>query len=121
MAAIAAESHSRALRLDEAERAHLFDLARAAGESRAAEFFVDWDSLAADAVAAPRSEAGRNPYDHSLTELVGGLSARSADFRRLWAKHDVYAHTTGAKRMRHPVVGELELTFEALELATDPA
>ncbi|HEY0279935.1 MAG TPA: helix-turn-helix transcriptional regulator [Solirubrobacterales bacterium] len=182
------ESLSKALQLDEAERTHLFDLARSASldhpgrgrtgdrqvrpnvqrtidaitvpsyvrdrrrdilaanplaealysplfedpfrpansarftflSARAQEFFADWHSVARDAVAALRIEAGRNPYDRSLSELVGELSTRSEAFRQLWAEHDVRFHTTGTKRMRHPVVGELELTFEAMEIAADP-
>lgn len=182
------ESLSRALRLDEAERAHLFDLARGAdatgcrhrdtskqivrpsvhrtidailarayvrngrrdilaanalGEALysplfddpfrpvnpvrfaflhplARDFFIDWTATVADAVAALRSEAGRNPYDHSLSELVGELSTRSEEFRSLWSAHDVRFHTTGAKKIRHPQIGDLELTFEAMEIAADP-
>jgi transcriptional regulator with XRE-family HTH domain len=182
------ESLSRALRLDEAERAHLFDLARGAapggsrrpasarqtirpavqrtldaigtpayvrngrrdilaanplGEAlysplfedpfrpvnvarfvfftpRAAEFFPDRAKITRDTVAALRSEAGRNPYDHGLSELVGELSTRSEDFRTLWAEHDVRFHTSGDKLVHHPVVGELELAYEAMEIAADP-
>jgi transcriptional regulator with XRE-family HTH domain len=177
-----------ALQLDEAERAHLFDLARAANESpsarrrpaaarvrpgiqqvldsqlspafvangrgdmlatnrlaralfsplfedparpvniprfrflnpRAAEFFLDWESTATESVAAIRSEAGKNPYDKALTDLVGELSTRSAEFRTLWAGHDVRLHRTGVKRLHHPIVGDLELSYEVLELPSDP-
>jgi transcriptional regulator with XRE-family HTH domain len=183
------ESLSRALQLDEAERAHLFDLARAAGPGgsrraasgggivvrpavqrtldalatpayvrngrrdilaanalgealyapvfadpfrptnvarfvfltpRAEEFFPDQATIARDTVAALRSEAGRNPYDRGLTDLVGELSTRSELFRKLWAEHDVHFHASGVKKMRHPVVGDLDLTFEAMEIAADP-
>lgn len=180
------ESLARALRLDEAERAHLFDLARgdrrgsrrnpstqlvrpsvqrtidaigapayvrngrrdilaanALGEAlyaplfddpfrpvnvarfvflqpRASDFFIDFPTVTRDTVASLRSEAGQNPYDHGLTELVGELSTRSEEFRTLWAAHDVRFHTTGAKKVRHPLVGELDLTFEAMEIAADP-
>lgn len=76
--------------------------------------------MAHDAVAILRAEAGRNPYDKSLTELVGELSTRSNDFRRLWASHDVRYHRTGTKIFHHPVVGTLELDYEALVLPADP-
>ena len=177
-----------ALRLDDAERAHLFDLARAATptparrrarpaqrgvrpavqqmldtigspatvsnmrgdylaanplgralyaplfESReqppnsarftfldpaAQEFFVDWEKAAKDLVANLRSQAGRNPYDRELSDLVGELSTRSEAFRKWWAAHNVRYHQTGSKRLRHPVVGELDLTYEVMELAAD--
>ncbi len=182
------EALARALQLDDAERAHLFDLARAAGPAtrpwrrsvqqlvrpsvqhilaamtlpayvrnnrrdilatnplgralycelfrdpvrpvnparfvflnpRAQDFFLDWDGIAGDVVASLRSGAGRNPYDRGLIDLVGELSTRSEEFRTRWAAHDVRFHRSGAKRLRHPVVGELDLTFEAMDLPTDP-
>ena len=66
-----------------------------------------------------RAEAGRKPYDKGLTDLVGELSMRSELFRTLWASHDVRLHLTGTKRLHHPVVGDLELTYEAMELPVD--
>jgi transcriptional regulator with XRE-family HTH domain len=182
------EALARALQLDEAERAHLFDLARAqhttAGtrrrrsaqqvrpgvqrmldamtgapayvrngrmdilaanrlgyalysemyanprrpvnsarfaflDPRATTFFVDWETVADDSVAILRSEAGRNPYDRDLSDLVGELSTQSEEFRVRWAKHDVRYHDIGVKRVLHPVVGNLELTYETMTLAAD--
>ena len=178
----------RALQLDEAERAHLFDLVRAASNTNAPrrrpaqervrqsvqqildsinapayvrnerldilaanrigealyspvfdfasqpansarfmflsplapEFFVDWDTVSHDAVAILRSAAGRDPYDKRLTDLIGELSTRSEEFRVRWAAQNVKFHRTGTKRFHHPVVGDLVLNFEALELAADP-
>ena len=183
------EALARGLQLDEAERAHLFDLARAAGpmprprrrpakqrvrpsvqrildamtgapaivqdgrlnilaanrlglalysemdlapgrpanhgrfvflDPRARRFLLDWDRAADDTVALLRAEAGRDPHDRDLSDLVGELSTRSEDFRARWAAHNVRSHQTGAKRFHHPVVGDLSLTFEMLELAADP-
>ncbi len=182
------EALARALQLDEAERAHLFDLARAAGSTprrrrrpapqqvrpsvqrildaitgapafvrngrmdilaanrlgrafysqhfdsphgppnsarfifldpRAADFYVEWEQVATDAVAILRSEAGRDPYDRDLSDLVGELSTRSETFRTRWAAHNVRFHDTGSKRFHHPVVGDLGLTFETMQLAAD--
>jgi transcriptional regulator with XRE-family HTH domain len=181
------EGLARALQLDDAERAHLFDLARAASpvaskrarpvkqrirpvtqrildqitapatvcnarldylganalgralcapvfDSReqpansalftfldpvAADFYPDWDRVASELVAHLRSEAGRNPYDRQLSDLVGELSTRSDEFRVRWAAHNVRFHRTGAKRIQHPVVGELELSYETMELSAD--
>lgn len=178
---------SRALQLDEAEREHLFALARAAGpaparrrmpptsvrpavqqvldaisdapawvrnarhdivamnrlgralyapvladprrpanttrflylDPAAREFFVDWDRVANDAAAMLRLEAGRNPHDRKLIELVGELSTQSEVFRKRWASHDVQFHRSGRKRLRHPVVGELDLNFESMELPSE--
>jgi transcriptional regulator with XRE-family HTH domain len=182
------DSLARALQLDDAETAHLFDLARTANDSpgakkprkradgirpsilrlldaitdapamirnnyfdyvaanqlgralyspvfaepspnsarfaflnpEAPDFYVDWDKNTQDLVAAMRGEAGRNPYDKRLTDLVGELSTRSERFRTLWAAHNVRYHRSGVKRLRHPVVGELQLTYEAFELPADP-
>jgi transcriptional regulator with XRE-family HTH domain len=177
-----------ALQLDDAERAHLFDLARAAGpgtgkrrrragaqqirpvvqrivdsigspatvgtmrgdcvyanalgralyaplfDSReqppnaarftfldpaAQQFFTDWEKSAKDLVAALRSEAGRNPYDRALSDLVGELSTRSEPFRKWWAAHNVRNHDTGRKRLHHPTVGDLELDYEVMQLTAD--
>ena len=180
---------ARGLRLDEAERAHLFDLARAAGPTtarprrrspqkvrpsvqrildsmtgapalaqngrfdvlaanplgralysemfadpvrpanlarfvffnpRSRDFFADWPRAANDTVAILRSEAGRDPYDNGLSDLVGELATRSDEFRTRWAAHNVRIHRAGVKHVRHPVVGDLDLTYEMMELAADP-
>ena len=86
---------------------------------RAKDFFVDWDRIANDCVGLLRAVAGRNPYDKRLTDLVGELSTRSDDFRVRWGAHDVKLHRTGAKHFRHPIVGDLTLDFESIELPAD--
>jgi transcriptional regulator with XRE-family HTH domain len=180
---------ARALHLDEAERAHLLDLARAAGPAgrvrrrrsatqvrtsvarmldgmtevpafvqngrldvlatnalgqalyapvfadparpaniarfnflnpQARTFWGNWNRAADDTVAMLRTEAGRDPYDRGLTDLVGELSTRSDEFRVRWAAHEVTLHRTGRKDIRHPVVGELQLSYEVMELSADP-
>jgi len=87
---------------------------------RAREFFLDWDRIAADTVGILRQSAGRDPYDKRLSDLIGELSTRSDEFRVRWAAHDVNLHRSGVKRFHHPVVGDLTLTFEMMELAADP-
>ena len=89
-------------------------------DPRATTFFVDWDKTADDAVAVLRAEAGRNPHDADLTSLIGELSTQSEEFRVRWARHDVRYHDTGIKRIQHPLVGQLELTYEVMSLAADP-
>ena len=78
------------------------------------EFFLDYDKVLNDCVAFLRVEAGRDPYDKELTDLIGELSTRSEDFRHRWGAHDVRYHRTGRKRFHHPLVGNLELDYEAL-------
>src|ERR1700744_366071 len=129
------EGVARALHLDEAERAHLFDLARAAAPAapRAPRrpglqqvrpgvrgildsmnsppaFYQDWERQAQDVVAMLRTEAGRGPHDKALSNLIGELSTRSENFRTWWAAHNVRFHRTGGKPFRHPVGVGLTLT-----------
>jgi len=181
---------ARALRLDEAERAHLADLARTAGPTgrtrrrkppaqqirpsvarildgmtgvpalvnnarldvvaanplaealfapvfadparpvnharfnflnpRARDFWLDWERAADDSVAMLRTEAGRDPHDKALTDLIGELCTRSDDFRVRWAAHNVRLHRIGLKHIRHPVVGDLHLSYDVMELPADP-
>ena len=85
-------------------------------DPRAPEFFVEWDTVADDTVAALRTEAGRSPRDRNLTDLVGELATRSDEFRTRWARHNVRLHRTSPKRIRHALVGEMQLTGDALEL-----
>jgi transcriptional regulator with XRE-family HTH domain len=181
------EALARALQLDDAERAHLFDLARAMNpavpkrrrpvqqrvrpavqrildtmgspalvrnqrvdylaanrlghalyapllESReqpansarftfldpaAVDFYSDWERIADDLVAHLRSQAGRNPYDRGLSDLVGELSTRSTEFRTRRAAHNVRFHQAGTKRLHHPIVGDLSLSYETMELSAD--
>lgn len=83
-------------------------------------FHPDWDAAADICVAILRTEAGRDPYDRALHDLVGELSTRSEEFRTRWASHKVRHHGTGTKRFHHPIVGELSLAYEGLELAAEP-
>jgi len=179
------DSLSRALQLDEAERAHLFDLAKAAApapssgvrrartelrpsierllagmtgtpayvrnsrmdvvaannlcyalytdilspttlplnlarfmflDPRSRDFFVDWETLADDFAAAMRAESGRSPRDRALNHLIGDLAAGSTEFSTRWARHNVRFHRTARKTMHNPLVGDIELTGDALEL-----
>ncbi|WP_113717679.1 helix-turn-helix transcriptional regulator [Arthrobacter dokdonensis] len=85
----------------------------------ARDFFSDWEKAATDVVANLRTEVGRDPHDAGLQDLVGELSTKSRDFSRLWAAHDVSYHDTGFKVLHHPVVGDLQLTFEVMDLPAD--
>jgi transcriptional regulator with XRE-family HTH domain len=166
------EALARALRLDDAERAHLLNLAHAADGTdaltrprrrrtkdqwkphRSLQWTLDaitagpafvrngrMDILAANqlarafyadvyatpgnqtadiAVAILRTEAGRNPHDKDLHDLVGELSTRSDEFRTRWGAHNVRHHGTGTKRFHHQAVGDLTLAYEGLEMAAEP-
>ncbi|WP_063765568.1 helix-turn-helix domain-containing protein [Herbidospora cretacea] len=88
-------------------------------DPRSQAFWGDWERAADETVALLQAEAGRDPFDKQLTDLVGELSTRSVDFRGRWARHDVRQYHKGAKPLRHPVVGTLHLYYEALALAAD--
>jgi len=81
--------------------------------------YKHWDEAANSTVAMLRIEAGRDPYDRELSDLVGELSTRSDSFRNRWATHNVVLHQAGAKQFHHPVVGDLSLTYEVMELSAD--
>jgi hypothetical protein len=187
------ESLARALRLDDAERAHLFHLAHAAGgssdarprrrpgrqwtppeslqwvlgtitagpaivrngrmdllaandlgramhsslyardpsgrpnfarytflEDDARRFYPDWDTAADICVAILHTEAGRDPHDKVMHDLIGELSTRSDDFRRRWSRHDVRTHGAGTKHFHHEAVGELALAYESVDMISEP-
>ena len=89
-------------------------------DGRSAEFYADWDGIAASAVGSLRAEAGRDPYDRALTGLVGELSTRSQEFRVRWAGHDVKYYRSGVQPFHHPLAGDLTLDYDALEIPADP-
>jgi transcriptional regulator with XRE-family HTH domain len=89
-------------------------------DDQAAQFYRDWDGIAHAAVGSLRAEAGRAPHDRALTGLAGELSLRSQPFRELWAAHDVEYYRSGIQPFRHPLAGDLDLEYDALELPADP-
>ncbi len=87
-------------------------------DPRARDYYQDWDAAANVTVALLRTEAGRDPHDKDLRELVGELSTVSEEFRTRWAAHNVRTHHSGAKQFRHPAVGALELIYHTVDLPT---
>ena len=71
-------------------------------------------------MAILRTEAGRDPHDKALHDLVGELSTRSEEFRRRWSSHDVRLHGAGIKHFHHTIVGHLELAYESVDMISDP-
>ncbi|WP_420894622.1 hypothetical protein [Streptomyces scopuliridis] len=74
----------------------------------------DWDRIASGLVAGLRALAGPESRDRHLAELVGELSVRSEEFRRLWARHEVAPRMSGSSYLHHPQVGGMELSYEKL-------
>ncbi len=83
-------------------------------------FYPEWDTAADTCVAILRTEAGRDPRDPLMHDLVGELATRSDDFRRRWSNHDVRLHGAGTKSFHHTAVGDLELAYESVDLVSDP-
>ena len=83
-------------------------------------FYPDWDTAADICVAILRTEAGRDPHDPQMHDLVGELATRSDEFRRRWSSHDVRLHGAGSKTFHHPAVGDLDLAYESVDMVSDP-
>src|SRR3990170_1589563 len=86
---------------------------------RSEKFYPDWGLAADICVAILRTEAGRDPYDRGLQDLIGELSTRSDEFRTRWGAHNVRHHGSGVKKFHHPVVGDLTLAYEGMDLAAE--
>jgi transcriptional regulator with XRE-family HTH domain len=83
-------------------------------------FYADWDTAADTCVAILRTEAGRDPHDPRMHDLVGELATRSRDFRRRWSNHDVRLHGAGSKHFHHTAVGNLDLAYESVDMISEP-
>jgi hypothetical protein len=89
-------------------------------DERAFEFYPDWEGLADITVAILRTEAGRDPHNRDLHDLIGELCTRSDEFRTRWGSHNVRHHGSGFKTFRHPVAGEMTLAYEGMEMEAEP-
>lgn len=83
-------------------------------------YYPEWETMARMCVSAMRMTAPRTPGSRAFQSLVGELSTTSAEFRRLWAAHDVRIHGHGVKAFQHPEVGRLDLAYEELAVTAEP-
>ncbi|MBQ0850790.1 helix-turn-helix domain-containing protein [Streptomyces sp. BH-SS-21] len=83
-------------------------------------FYADWDRAAQATVANLRQAAGFDPDNARLKQVVRTLSEHSADYARLWNTHTVRGKTQDAKRLLHPDVGPLTLTYQAFDVRDAP-
>ena len=88
-------------------------------DPRAHVFYRKWHGIAEATVGSLRAEAAHDPYDRDLSDLIGELSMRSDDFRRMWATHDVTQYRSGTQYFHHPLVGDLDLNYESFDLNKD--
>ena len=120
---IAANLLGRALYVDAyATQPHPVNISRYAflARNHAEHFYPDWDLAADQIVGILRAEAGRDPHNPDLQDLIGQLSTLSEEFRVRWAAHDVRRHDTGEKHFHHRIAGDLHLLFESTDLPADP-
>jgi len=89
-------------------------------DPRSHELYPEWDDIANSTVALLRTEAGRDPLNRDLSDLVGELATTSPQFRTRWAAHDVQLHHIGVKRFRHPAVGMIEVAYTTMDLPAQP-
>lgn len=89
-------------------------------DERAKTFYPDWEAAADITVSILRTEAGRDPRDKQLHDLIGELSTLSDAFRTRWGAHNVRRHGSGTKSFVHHDVGEITLTYEGMELTAEP-
>jgi len=89
-------------------------------DPRTRELHPNWSEVADDTVASLRAEIGRTPGNARLCRVVHELRERSEEFRRRWEEQAVQERMRGTKRYRHPEVGDLVVTYEALVLPADP-
>ena len=89
-------------------------------DPRSQDFYDSWAAIADVTVAILRTEAGRDPHDRALSDLVGELATRSEEFRVRWARHDVRLHQQGSKLFHHAVVGDITLDYNTVPLPADP-
>lgn len=89
-------------------------------DERAETFYPDWKQAADITAAILRTEAGHDPRDKQLHDLIGELSTLSDAFRTRWGAHNVRRHGSGTKDFHHHEVGDLTLTYEGMELTTEP-
>ncbi|MGI5241201.1 helix-turn-helix transcriptional regulator [Dactylosporangium sp. CA-139066] len=80
----------------------------------------DWESQALDYIGMMRAAVATDPTHPRATAIVGELSIRSAEFRRLWARHDVRATVSGTKTFRIPEVGDIDLDWDTYPLPGNP-
>lgn len=89
-------------------------------DERSRTFYRDWDTAANVCVAILRTEAGRDPHDRPIQDLIGELSTRSEEFATRWGAQNVRRHGAGTKDFHHHVVGDLTLAYEGFELTAEP-
>nr|BFE60446.1 helix-turn-helix transcriptional regulator [Dactylosporangium thailandense] len=80
----------------------------------------DWEQQALDYIGMMRAAVATDPTHPRATAIVGELSIRSAEFRRLWGRHDVRESVSGTKTFRIPEVGDVVLDWDTYPLPGNP-
>jgi len=80
----------------------------------------DRAATVAELTAMLRAQVAAEPGHPRAAELVGELAVSSDEFATLWARHDVEETTRGRMRLFHPLVGELNLDWDAYPMPGAP-
>jgi transcriptional regulator with XRE-family HTH domain len=89
-------------------------------DPQARDHYVDWHAKAEGLVGLLRDNAGKDPGNTALSDLIGELSVYSPEFARLWANHVVRPCSVLVVPLRHPHVGEMTVTQQALGSVSSP-
>ncbi|MEV0411331.1 helix-turn-helix transcriptional regulator [Streptomyces sp. NPDC050448] len=84
------------------------------------ELYEDWPKKARDVVGRLRLAVGRHPGDPMLAALIGELVMHSPEFTAMWSAHPVRAWDIATYRMRHPLVGAVDVTQQAMPVPDGP-
>lgn len=90
------------------------------GDPRIREAQHDWESMARFVVGAFRADAARAGASGEVGDLVDELCSLSPEFEAMWRDNDVRGHGEGIKRLRHPILGPIELEYSAFAVDGRP-
>ncbi|TMV42250.1 hypothetical protein FGG78_41970 [Thioclava sp. BHET1] len=80
----------------------------------------NWEAVARILVSSFRRDTVRAGLSPEAQALIDELSDRSPDFRRLWTEQDVHGHGEGAKTLRHPIAGRMQLDYATFAVDGQP-
>ncbi|HEY4306353.1 MAG TPA: helix-turn-helix transcriptional regulator [Gemmatimonadaceae bacterium] len=89
-------------------------------DPRVRERQLDWESVARFVVASFRTDVARAGASRTIQAFVAELSRESPAFAEMWRDNDVRTHGDGAKQLRHPTLGLIELEFSAFAVDGRP-
>ena len=80
-------------------------------DPRARTVQYDWERVARFVVGAFRVDAARAGAAKDVQPLIDELSRASPEFQTMWRDNDIRSHGEAVKRIRHPILGEIEFEY----------